>query len=200
MPSVIEDILDVVDGKIMAVNTAIPGAIAKYATSGKAEVQPLVKLKYADGAIITPPVITNVVVVQPRTAGGSLTLPIAVGDPVLLIFSQWSIDRWASEGTLVEAGDARHHSMSDAFAIPGAFSFKDGPTGETGTVLKDGNTKVKLTGEKVAIGNAVAELLSEVVTALNATGNSNCVNGAPLTQSAAILAAAAKIESIRGTL
>jgi hypothetical protein len=190
-----------IDAKAIAMNTAIPGEIVSYdASSGKAEVRPLVRQKFGDGTKLTPPVISNVPIVLPRTSGGSLTLPIAAGDPVLIVFAQWSIDNWASEGRLVDADDARTHSMSDAVAIPGAFSFKDGPTGETGTVLKNGNTKVRLADEKVAIGNSLAELLEEVVAGLNATGNSNCVNGAPLTQSAAILAAAAKIDSIRGTL
>ena len=200
MPSLIDTILDVIDGKIQAVNTAIPGAIVSYPSSGKAEVQPLVKLKYGEGTIITPPVISNVIVIQPQTAGGGFTLPIAAGDPVLLVFSQWSIDRWALDGGLVEAGDARHHSMSDAFAIVGAYSFGQAPVQESGTVMSNGGTKVKIKDGKIAIGNDVAEVLSEVVDALNATGNSNCVNGAPLTQAAAILAAAAKIDSIRGTL
>ena len=200
MPSYWDNTMRVVDGKVQAINTALPGAIVRFESDGKAEVQPLIKLKFADDTIITPPVISNVVVIQPRTAAGGFTLPVAVGDPVLLVFSQWSIDRWASEGGLVEAGDARHHSMSDAFAIIGAYSFGEAPALESGTVMSNGNTKVKLEGEKVAIGNSVTELLAEIADALTQVGNSVCPPGAPLSFSPAILTAAAKIQALAGSL
>ncbi len=199
--SLMQTIQSLIDAKAIAMNTAIPGEVVSYDSgSGKAEVRPLVRQKFSDGTILTPPVITNVPIIMPRTQAASLTLPVAEGDPVLIVFSQWSIDRWASEGGLVDAGDARDHSMSDAVAFPGAFSFKDGPTGETGTVLKDGNTKVKLNGEKVAIGNGTAELLQQIVDALDAIATSTCANGAPLSKAAAITAAKAKIESIKGSI
>ena len=200
MPSFFENVMSVVDGKIQAINTAIPGAIVKLPSPGKAEVQPLIKLKFADGTIIKPPVISNVIVIQPRTAAGGFTVPVAVGDPALLVFSQWSIDRWASEGGLVEAGDARHHSMSDAFAIIGAYSFGESPSLEDGTVMSNGNTKVKIDGEKVAIGNAITELVSEIGSALSDIGTSVCPPGAPLSNAAAILTAAAKISALAGSL
>ena len=200
MPSYFDDTLLVVDGKVQAVNTALPGAIVRFPSSGKAEVQPLIKLKFADGTIITPPVISNVIVIQPRTAAGGFTVPVAVGDPVLLVFSQWSIDRWASEGGLVEAGDARHHSMSDAFAIIGAYSFGKAPSLESGTVMSNGNTKVKIDGEKVAIGNAVTELVSELGSVLSDVATSTCPPGAPLTNAASIATSAAKITALAGSL
>ena len=199
MPSLMGIILDVIGDKVQAVNTAIPGAIVRYPSSGKAEVQPLIKLKYGDGTILTPPVITNVIVIQPRTAGGGFTLPVAAGDPVLLVFSQWSIDRWALEGGLVEAGDARHHSMSDAFAILGAHSFAQAPAQEAGTVMSNGSTKVKIEDEKVAIGNSVAELLDEVTKALD-----DIVIGLGFTvppyAATAVIAASTAIKAIKGSL
>lgn len=198
--SLIDQILDVVDGKLQVMNTALPGEVVSYdSATGKAEVRALVKLKYGDGTILTPPVISNVPIVLPRTATASLTLPIAKGDEVLIIFSQWSIDRWASEGGLVESGDARHHSMSDAFAIPGAFSFKTGTTGESGTVLKDGNVKVKLAGDKVAIGTSIVELLDQVTKALDdiVTGLAFTV---PPYVATATIAASTAIKSIKGSI
>lgn len=197
--SLMDNILDVVDGKIQAVNTALPGAIVRFPSSGKAEVQPLIKLKFADGTIIMPPVITNVVVIQPRTAAGGFTLPVAVGDPVLLVFSQWSIDRWASEGGLVEAGDARHHSMSDAFAIIGAYSFGEAPTLASGTVMSNGSTKVKLDGGKVAIGRAGVELLVNITKALD-DAVAGFAAAVPPFVATDIIAASAAIKTITGSL
>ena len=200
MPDFVGEILNVVDGKIMAMNTALPGEVVSYDSgTGKAEVRAMVKLKYADNTVLTPPVISNVPIVMPRTATASLTMPIAAGDPVLIIFSQWSIDRWLSEGALVEAGDTRHHSMSDAFAIPGAFSFKDGATGEEGTVLKDGQTKVKIDGEKVAIGNSFAELLVEITDALD-DAVAGFAAAVPPYVATGIIVASAKIKSITGSI
>ena len=40
---------------------------------------------------------------------------------VLLVFSQRSIDNWKQTGGIVEAGDPRHHDLSDAVAIPGIY-------------------------------------------------------------------------------
>jgi len=202
MPSLTEVWQQMLDAHSMALNTALPGEVVKYdADTGKAEVRALIRMKYTDGTILTPPVIPNVPILLPRTQGASLTLPIAPGDPVLLVFAQRSIDRWLSEGGEVDAGDARTHAMSDAFAIPGAFSFKAGTTGETGTVLKDGNTKVKLTGEKVAIGNSTAELLEQIVDALDAIATSTA-GGTPtlLSNAADITTAKEKIESIKGSI
>lgn len=201
MPSLIEVMQAMIDSKAIAMNTAIPGEVVKYdSATGKAEVRPLVRLKYADGAILTPPVISNVPIILPRTRNASLTLPVAAGDPVLIVFAQWSIDRWLSEGAEVDAGDARTHAMSDAFAIPGAFSFKDGPTGETGTVLKDGATKLKIAGEKVVIGNSVVELLDEISKALDAIATSVCPDGAPLSNSSDISDAKDQIDILKGSL
>jgi len=200
MPSLIEVMQAMIDSKAIAMNTAIPGEVVKYdLTTGKAEVRPLVRLRYSDGTILTPPVISNVPVVLPRTRTASLTLPIAAGDPVLIVFAQWSIDRWLSEGAEVDAGDARTHAMSDAFAIPGAFSFKDGPTGETGTVLKDGSTKVKLEDEKVAIGNATVELLEQVAKALD-DAVAGFAGATPPYVATDIIAASAAIKTITGTI
>ncbi len=197
--SFVEDMVRIVDGKLLGTNTAMPGIITAY-VAPRASVQPSVKIKYEDGSIVVPPVIPNVPIVLPRTAAGGVTFPVAVGDSVLLIFSQRSIERWLSEGGLVEAGDARMHSMSDAFAIPGALSFNNTPTAQTGTVLFNGATKVRLADGKVAIGNSGAEFLDKVASALEATATSNCVNGAPLTNSAQIAADAASIRALQGSL
>lgn len=200
MSSMVDGILNVVDGKIMNINTALPGEVVSYdEDSGKAKVRPLVKLKYADGTILTPPIITNVPIVLPRTATASLTMPIAAGDPVLIIFAQWSIDRWLSEGGVAEPGDARMHAMSDAFAIPGAFSFKEATTGESGTVLKDGNTKFKIDGDRVAIGNTTAELLVEITDALD-DAVAGFAAAVPPYVATGIIAASAKIKLITGSL
>lgn len=198
--SLMDTIQRLIDAKAIAMNTAIPGEVVSYdAATGKAEVRPLIKQTFEDGKTLTPPVISNVPIIMPRTAGGSLTLPLAPGDGVLIVFCQWSIDQWAAKGGLADAADARTHSMSDAVAFPGLLSFADGPTGEVGTVLKDGNTKIKITGETVAIGNATAELLVEITDALD-DAVAGFAAAVPPYVATGIIAASAKIKLITGSL
>jgi len=83
---------------------------------------------------------------------------------------------------------------------------------ESGLIIghKDGNAVIKLdsgqvtidlgTTGKVAIGNQTAELLDQISTALNAIATSNCVNGAPLSNSEQIAAAKLLIDNIKGSL
>jgi hypothetical protein len=71
------------------------------------------------------PVICNVPVVYPSGGGLSITFPLALGDPVLLVFADESLDKWLSVGgsTPLDPLDERNHSVNDAIAIPGVRPF-----------------------------------------------------------------------------
>jgi hypothetical protein len=211
MPGSDEQLREFMDDRMRRVNVAIPGRVERYSSAQhQADVFPLITEKYADGEVLDLPVITNVPVVMPATQGARITLPIAAGDTVLLIFSQRSLDNWLSEGGKVNAGDTRMHSMSDGIAIPGLFSFKDVPTSgpeleltSSQIAMKDAATspgQVKVSGGKVAIGTKLVELLDEVTKALDATATSTCVNGAPLTLAVQIQAASTAIKTIKGSI
>lgn len=190
---------DVITNRLRQVNTAIPGRVEKYdATTRKADVQPLIKESYADGTILSQPVITNVPVVMPSTSGAGLALPVAVGDLVLLVFSQRSIDLWAATGGETTAEDVRMHSMSDAIAIAGLFDFTVSHSDGNGVVLYNGAVKIRLTSDgKVAIGTVAVELLDEITKALDEIQTLSTTWGAVATQ---VGVSSTAIKTIKGSI
>ncbi len=113
----------VITAKLLEMFTAMPGQVESYnATLGLANIQPGIKRKFIkDNETVNLPIINNVPVVFPRSGQAALTFPLKKGDSVLLVFSQRSLDNWKLAGGVVEAGDPRHHDLSDAFAIPGGY-------------------------------------------------------------------------------
>lgn len=114
-----------IDRAMLQINTCIPGVIISFDPSSQtATVRPAVQMKTNVGGVeenVDPPLIVEVPLVFPvaSTQGFSLTLPVAAGDPCLLVFSQRAIDNWHDLGGVQPAGGGgfRHHDMTDAFAI-----------------------------------------------------------------------------------
>lgn len=70
------------------------------------------------------PILTNVPVVFPHStvSGFSLTIPIQIGDQVLVVIADRSIDEWQASGGTgrpVESTTPRSHDLTDAIAIIG---------------------------------------------------------------------------------
>ena len=128
-------------------NTSIPARILKYdETKQEAEVQPLIKRRYKDGRVISRAPITGVPVIFPAAGGGIITFPVKVGDTVLLVFSQRSIDRWVrSEGGEVDPLDNRKHDISDAMAIPGLFTLNQALQSDPDNVI------IKFSGASISL-------------------------------------------------
>jgi hypothetical protein len=195
----IERLRRVIDDRLRRVNTCIPGKIKSYdASKREAEIEPQIDDTYADGSVVQMPVLTGVPVVQQTTAGGGLVLPVAAGDGVLVLFSQRSLDRWAKTGNRGVSGDVRMHAMSDAIAIVGLLPFTESHSDGDGVRLYQGDMTVRLKDGKVGIGTSLVELLEQIVEGLNQTAAGVCANGAPLSTSTLIAAAATKIETLRG--
>lgn len=194
----LHEVRTIIDDRLRRVNTALPGEVQAYdATTREAEVKPLVKEKYADDRTLDLPVIPHVPVVMPASASAGLSLPIGVGDIVLLLFAQRSLDNWAQLGGTVEAGDIRMHSLSDAIAVAGLFDFTITHDDGDGLLLYNGLVKIRLDGGKVAIGTSAVELLDEVTKALDdiVTGLLTIPYTPTITQ-----AASAAIKTIKGTI
>lgn len=68
---------------------------------------------------INLPLLLDVPICYPSAGGFSLTLPIAQGDEVLVVFSSRCIDSWWQQGGIGMPMEARMHDLSDGFAIPG---------------------------------------------------------------------------------
>lgn len=70
------------------------------------------------------PILANVPVVFPHStvSGYSLTIPILIGDQVLVVIADRSIDEWQASGGTgrpVESATPRAHDLTDAIAIIG---------------------------------------------------------------------------------
>lgn len=193
-----------ISSSLLGVHTAAPGRIEAYdAALQKAKVLPLIKRRYADGKVESMPVISSVPVIFPRTAAASLTMKVAKGDGVLLIFAERALELWLKDGGEQEPGKPRHHDLSDAIAIAGLYPFTGESPGADNAelLLKAGQAALKLDGGKIALGTPAAELLDIVSQLMNlvATGNVTAV-GAPLSTAAAITALQLQLDAIKGSL
>lgn len=108
-------------------NTCLPGIIQSFDPETQTcTVTPAIMMKtYQDGisGVEQLPDIQNVPLYFPFASlgGFALTLPVRQGDTCLLIFAQRCIDNWHELGGVqppeTEVIGARHHDMSDAFAL-----------------------------------------------------------------------------------
>lgn len=146
-PSDVEVLRAAVNEALNGVHVALPGKVESYdSLLQKADVKPLVKhpVVYRDGTtdLDELPIIRGVPLVFPRAGGFFLSLPVAKGDTVLLVFCERSLDEWMfSTGDVdVDPDDTRKHDISDAVAIPGLFPFAKAlkPTDSSGTDMKMG--------------------------------------------------------------
>lgn len=139
--------------------TAHPAQVLKWdAAAQRVDVQPLLLDVYEEegGARATQklPVITNVPVVFPGAGGFRLTFPVKVGDTVLLVFAERSLDTWLAKGGLADPVDVRTHHLSDAIAIPGLRSFAD----PLGPVRADACTLGEDDGAQVVVKDGTVHL------------------------------------------
>lgn len=226
MASELDELRAVVDDRLRRLNTALPGRIESYdASTRKAEVQPLVKEKYADGTILTLPRISGVPVVMPTTGSAGVALPIANGDPVLILFAQRSIDRWLTNGGVQEANDTRMHALSDAIAIAGLFDFTASHSDGSGLRVynDDGEISVEASEDlsqsaggaatiaagsvlpgtfkaedgTVAMGTSTVEVIDEITKALDEIATGLAAIPSP---NVATLAASAALKTIKGSI
>ncbi|MGN6108539.1 MAG: Gp138 family membrane-puncturing spike protein [Kofleriaceae bacterium] len=128
-PSWAEVLSGAIDTALQEVFVAMPGRVESFdAATQRASVQPLVRRAYYDAELDETvnerhPVIPDVPICFPGAGDWRLTFPIVKGDTVLLVFASCSLDRWLSRGGEVDPEDDRRHSLSDAVAIPGLYSF-----------------------------------------------------------------------------
>lgn len=118
-----------------------------------------------------------------RGGGFLVWVPVAVGDSVLLVFSDLSTDTWrAGDGTARDPGWAGRHTCDSPFALPCVApdaKFLASPNADPGKVIigKDGGTaQIRISasdielgapaGDFVALASKVATELGKISTAL----------------------------------
>jgi len=152
--------------QLNTIHTCLPGIVKSFdPATNKATIQPALNKSYASGTMEMP-VLENVPIMFPK----NVFFPVSAGDYVLLLFSERSIDLWLSVGGQVTPADPRKFNLSDAIAIPGLQPFTADFSGNNGedysisfagssiSIKPNGDIIIK-TGNKVAIGNAVTEVL-----------------------------------------
>lgn len=139
-PTPAEAVQAAIDQTLDHVYTAIPGTIVTWdPTQQLADVKPSIMRRIAceDGSEIAEslPVIPHVPVALPRGGGPQaffMSFPLQVGDPVVVVFSQASLDVWmqgigqtGSPGAPpvgpydTDPNDFRRHDITDAIAFLG---------------------------------------------------------------------------------
>lgn len=107
---------------ILGINTAIPAIVESFnAAEMTVSAQPTIK-RLIDGEPVDMPLLVDVPVQFMSGGDFIVTVPIAAGDEVLIVFAQRCIDNWWALGGAQEPAERREHDLSDAFAIPCVFS------------------------------------------------------------------------------
>lgn len=121
----INELLNVIiANKLADMQVCMPAKITAYDfKTRKASVQPSLNQKYNDGEVVELPQIHNVPVIHPAAGGASITLPVNINDPVLLVFSQKSLEEWLQNGQQVTPDDPRQNDLTDAVAHLGLQPF-----------------------------------------------------------------------------
>lgn len=100
------------------INTCFPGEILSFNIENQTAVVRPLFMRKIDGQAVAINDLHDVPVRFFKTNRCSISLPIEVGDYVMLLFSQRSLDIWLTKGGQVDPDDPRMHNMNDAIALP----------------------------------------------------------------------------------
>ncbi len=179
--------------------TAMPGVVksvnlAKLTCEVQIAVQGTITEEDGSTRNVNYPLLADVPILFPSTAGFLITFPLAANDEVLVIFASRCIDSWWQSGGIAnQPMEARMHDLSDAFAIPGPRSQPNVVANVSATDLEirntAGDTLLSITASgKIGFQNATTdlkEILTDLETLLNSFMGTLAAFGggaAPVTQ------------------
>jgi hypothetical protein len=150
-----EVIRSAIEAALSEIHVSMPGRVESYdAQTQLADVKPLLQ-ESAAGPVVSLPVITGVPVIQPRSGGFRLSLPVAVGDTVHLVFCERSLDNWLANGGDVDPNDVRKFHLSDAVAYVGLHdnknAFSSSPANTLAIGKDDGSVDIQITASDISI-------------------------------------------------
>jgi hypothetical protein len=170
-PELTDLILTGIRSAQVELNTCMPGIVEQYsAETQRATVKFAFKRMTTNREFLTRASVEDVPVVFPRIGGRGIVFPIAKGDPVMIIFSQRSLDTWLSTGGEIDLSDTRLHNINDAIAVPGLDHLPIDPkpvadaTEVRGDKILIGNTSTS--DEPMVLGNELNTNLSDLITAI----------------------------------
>ena len=119
-----------IESYMQDVYTCVPAIVLNVKDMGemRVDVQPVINHMYKDGTLLEYPPIGNVPLIFPSTRNSAITMPVAQGDTVMLMFSQ-------KDMSIFKAGADRPHdpntrrwmNLNDAVAIVGVHPFSKSP-------------------------------------------------------------------------
>ena len=112
------------DGRQSQMWTAMPALVTKVNwTAMTLEVQPatmgIITDETGKDSNVKLPLLVDVPICFCGAGNFILTMPVVVGDEVLVIFSSRCIDAWHQQGGVQPQAEFRMHDLSDGFAILG---------------------------------------------------------------------------------
>jgi len=176
------------DGRLSNLWTALPGIVesvdfATMTCSVQPAIQGIVTDETGNEVPVNLPMLIHCPIIFPQAGGFALTLPLAVGDEVLIVWASRAIDAWWQSGGIQRPVEARMHDLSDGYVIPGPVSVPNviGSISTTGAQLRNkagttlleigGDGKIRLTASEVDItGNL--KVTGTIVATGEVTGNS----------------------------
>jgi hypothetical protein len=114
-------LLDSTEQRTMAqTNCHQVGQIVSFdATKQTVSVQLQVLAVLADGSQVPYPLLTDCPVFVYSGGAAFITMPIAAGDPCLVLFNDRDLDNWFTTGNVVAPNSPRTHSLSDGLVLVG---------------------------------------------------------------------------------
>lgn len=145
----LESLADDLQAKI---RTAIPVRLVEDSDGHTVKLQPLVKavVRSAEGKLsqVNLPVISDVPINHHGGGGVTVTYPHKQSDEGIFLVSDRSLDAWHQQGGIQGPADARMHSLSDGFYIPGVRNstrkLKNVSTSAVETRSDDGKHKISM--------------------------------------------------------
>lgn len=150
----------------------LPGEIQAYDhNSTTASVKIMIKrvVNEETQATIDYPLLLDVPVLQLMGGDGGVNMPIAAGDPCLLVFGDRDISNWYATGSSQAPESKRSHDLSDGFVIVG-FRPSTKPFGApdpNAASLFKGSAQVSCKGGKCTMKNGSTALLTLIETLID---------------------------------
>jgi hypothetical protein len=137
-----------VDYRLLSLFTITPARVTNVDyNNNHLNAQPLIRTKYSDNSQQTPPELFHIPIFILSANGGTarVTLPVKVGDTVLVLYSQRSLgDFYESDGkTVVDTDSLVTHGSYPIMALPCLFTKASAKTIDSeNLVVENGSTKM----------------------------------------------------------
>ncbi len=163
---------------------SLPGKIVSYNADETTAVVEIMMMRVNENTQVVKayPALLDVPVFQLTGGDAGVNMPVAVGDPCLVVFADRDVDNWFSTGSAQVPNSKRVHSVGDGFAIVGfrPLTGKVSRPDYLAAGLYRDQTQISIKGNKVAVKNQTTDLLNrlqQLVSDINTALGSLSING-----------------------